>query len=389
MITLENLNEVTLNAAELSRYARHVTLPQVQLDGQKRLKATRVLCIGSGGLGSPVAMYLAAAGVGKLGIVDPDLVDASNLHRQLLHGESDIGTKKLQSAAATLREINPHVELETYDARFKSSNAREIASGYDLIVDGTDNFPTRYLSNDVAYFLNIPNVYGSIYQFEGQVSVFAPYAGGPCYRCMFPTPPKPGLVPSCAEGGVFGVLPGIVGSLQATEAIKIILGLGDSLMGRLLHIDTLTMKVRTFNLRKDPECPLCGDSPSVTELIDYEAFCGLPLEGVEVESAIVEVTPQEMQALMQDGNVIVVDVREGFERDICVIEGTKHIPLGQLGNHLQQLPKQKEVILHCKSGIRSETAGLQLKEAGFEKVKHLGGGILAWREAIEPDMNAY
>ncbi len=389
MITLKNLDEITFSATELGRYARHVTLPQVQLEGQKRLKAARVLCIGSGGLGSPVAMYLAAAGVGKLGIVDPDVVDASNLHRQLLHGESDIGKKKLQSAVNTLREINPHVELETYDTRFKSSNAREIASGYDLIVDGTDNFPTRYLSNDVAYFLGIPNVYGSIYQFEGQVSVFAPHAGGPCYRCMFPTPPKPGLVPSCAEGGVFGVLPGVVGSLQATEAIKIILGIGDPLVGRLMHIDTMTMKVRTFNLRKDPECPLCGENPSVTELIDYEAFCGLPPEGTEVVSAIEEVSPQELRQLMLDEDVIVIDVREGFERELCVIEGAKHIPLGDIESHLERLPRDRELILHCKSGVRSETAGLQLKEAGFEKVKHLSGGIMAWREAIEPTMNAY
>ncbi len=379
---------MNLNPKELERYARHITLPQVGLEGQERLKEARVLCIGAGGLGSPVTMYLAAAGVGHLGVVDADTVDASNLHRQLLHGESDIGAKKLDSAKRTLSEINPHVELACHDALFQASNAVELARGYDLIIDGTDNFPTRYLSNDVAFFLGIPNVYGSIYQFEGQVSFFAPRDGGPCYRCLFPTPPKPGMVPSCAEGGVFGVLPGLVGSLQATEAIKWILQIGKPLTGRLVHVDTLSMRVRSFDLRKDPQCPLCGDEPSITELIDYEAFCGLP-QGDEAE--VPEVTAAELAELLQSSpeEILLVDVREEFERAICKIDAARHVRLADLSDQLGDLPRDKRVIFHCKSGVRSERALRQAQEAGLEQVAHLAGGILAWGEQVDPEMAAY
>lgn len=379
---------MNLNPKELERYARHITLPQVGLEGQERLKAAKVLCIGAGGLGSPVAMYLAAAGVGQLGLVDADIVDVSNLHRQLLHGESDIGAKKLDSARRTLQEINPHVELRCHEVLFKSSNAMDLARGYDLIVDGTDNFPTRYLSNDVAFFLGIPNVYGSIFQFEGQVSVFDPRRGGPCYRCLFPNPPKPGLVPSCAEGGVFGVLPGLVGSLQATEAIKRILGIGESLAGRLMHIDTLSMRVRTFNLRQDSRCPLCGDNPEITELIDYEAFCGMPGEpGV----AVTEITPEALAELLETApdSFILIDVREEFERAICKIGQARHVRLAEVSHELVRLPRDRRIIFHCKSGARSEQAARQAQEAGFEDVAHLAGGILAWREKVAPDMLKY
>ncbi len=378
---------MTLTPQELERYARHITLGQVGLEGQERLKAAKVLCVGSGGLGSPVTMYLAAAGVGQLGIVDADVVDRSNLQRQILHGESDIGSKKIDSARKTLEEINPHVVLECHDTIFRADNAMDLASGYDLIIDGTDNFPTRYLSNDVAYFLKIPNIYGSIYQFEGQVSVFAPHEGGPCYRCLFPTPPKPGLVPSCAEGGVFGVLPGMVGSMQATEAIKRILGIGKSLVGRLMHIDTMSMRVRTFDLRKDPECPLCGENPTVTELIDYDAFCGLPDKD---EASVPEVTASELADLLaSERPPFLIDVREDFERSICKIDEAQHIPLGALDDQLGGLPRDRRLIFQCKSGVRSEQALRQARAAGFEDVAHLVGGILAWREAIAPEMNAY
>ena len=378
---------VKLNPRELERYARHITLSQVGIEGQERLKAAKVLCIGAGGLGSPVSMYLAAAGVGQLGIVDADKVDRSNLQRQIIHGESDVGEKKVDSARRTLTEINPHLVLECHEVLYRTDNAMDIAQGYDIIVDGTDNFPTRYLSNDVAYFLKIPNVYGSIYQFEGQVSVFAPHEGGPCYRCLFPTPPKPGLVPSCAEGGVFGVLPGMVGSLQATEAIKQILRIGKSLVGRLLHVDTLSMRMRTFELRKDPQCPLCGDAPEITGLIDYEDFCGLR---VESDADVVEVSANELAALLEsDVPLLLIDVREDFERAICKIEQARHIPLGSLSSQLGELPRDCRIIFHCKSGMRSEQALRQALEAGFHEVAHLAGGILAWPETVAAEMRGY
>ena len=378
---------MTLSPQALERYARHITLGQVGVEGQERLKASKVLCIGSGGLGSPVTMYLAAAGVGQLRIVDADIVDRSNLQRQILHGESDIGAKKIDSARKTLLDITPHLVLDCHDTLFRADTAMELAQGVDLIIDGTDNFPTRYLSNDVAFFLRVPNIYGSIYQFEGQVSVFAPHEGGPCYRCLFPTPPKPGLVPSCAEGGVFGVLPGMVGAMQATEAIKRLLGIGKSLVGRLLHVDTMSMRVRTFDLRKDPECPLCGENPTVTELIDYEAFCGLPSE--EEEASVPEVTATELAELLKDESTLLIDVREEFERAICRIEGAEWIRLAELPDQLGALPRDRRLIFHCKSGVRSEDALRQAQAAGFEDVAHLAGGILSWRELVAPGMAAY
>ncbi len=386
---------MTLSPKELERYARHLSLPQVGLEGQEKLKAAKVLCIGAGGLGSPLAMFLAAAGVGKLGLVDADVVDGSNLHRQLLHGESDIGRKKLASAAETLKEVNPHVELALHETRFEAANAMDLARGYDLIIDGTDNFPTRYLSNDVAFFLGIPNVYGSIYQFEGQVSFFHPHGGGPCYRCLFPTPPKPGMVPSCAEGGVFGVLPGIIGSLQATEAIKHVLGIGDSLKGRLVHLDTLSMRIRTFQLRKDPQCPLCGETPTITKLVDYEAFCGLTSENAESELKMnpdtnaIDWTPTMVASQWEKRAITLVDVREDFERSICQIDGALAIPLGQLSEHLDELPRDRQVVFFCKSGIRSVSAIVKAREAGFNDAVHLAGGILAWRDDIDPTLTPY
>ena len=366
-------------SAEKLRYARHFTLPELGPQGQSRLRRSRVLCIGAGGLGSPAAIYLAAAGLGHIGIVDPDVVDASNLHRQILHGESDIDRKKTDSAREHLAEINPHVQIETHEAALTSGNAREIAEGYDLILDGTDNFATRYLSNDLAFFLGIPNVYGSIFRFEGQVSVFAPHLGGPCYRCMFPQPPEPGLVPSCAEGGVLGVLPGIVGTLQANEAIKMLAGIGDSLCGRLLHFDALAMKFREIKLRRDPQCPLCGKNPEITDLIDYDAFCGLPVrknkEAVTDENT--EIDPMTLSGLMKNGAVL-IDVREPYEREICVIPDSNNIPLDQLPGRLGEVPIDQPVIFYCQSGMRSEKAVSILRESGHKQVSHLEGGILAW-----------
>lgn len=386
----ERLQELKLTPAESQRYARHITLPQVGLEGQLRLKAARVLCIGAGGLGSPVTMHLAAAGVGVLGLVDADTVEASNLHRQLLHGESDIGRRKVDSALETLREINPNIVVKTHAERFVAANARSLARGYDLIIDGTDNFPTRYLSNDVAYHLGIPNVYGSIFQFEGQVSVFAPCLGGPCYRCMFPQPPEPGMVPNCAEGGVFGVLPGIVGALQAAEAIKLILGMGEPLVGKLMHIDVASMKVRTFTLQRDPQCPLCGESPSLHDLVDYEAFCGVASSAAATESTISEVDAPSLKARLDAGeDLCLIDVREPFERQICAISRSLSIPLGELTNQIDELPRDRPLVLHCKSGTRSARGVEQLQEAGFTNVSHLAGGILAWIETVDPEMKRY
>jgi adenylyltransferase/sulfurtransferase len=382
-----------LSPPELQRYARHLTLPEVGLAGQEKLKAARVLCIGAGGLGSPVAFYLAAAGVGAIGIVDPDVVDASNLQRQILHGQSDIGRSKLDSAADTLGEINPHVSLELFNTTFTRSNAMEIAAGFDIVIDGTDNFPTRYLSNDVCVFLRKPNVYGSIFRFEGQCSVFAPHLGGPCYRCMFPEPPDPGTVSSCAEGGVLGVLPGIIGSLQALEAIKLILGVGETLAGRLVHFDALRFRFREFKLRRDPDCPVCGANASITEPIDYDQFCGIPAPGtppLASENAVPTITVEELHARRQEGApFLLIDVREPYEHEICRIEGAKLIPLGQLAGHLDKLDRGAEIILHCKSGGRSEQAVRVLQEHGFKHVMHVAGGILSWAEAIDPSLAKY
>lgn len=379
-----------LTPAELRRYARHLSIPEFGLDAQRKLKAARVLCIGAGGLGSPIAMYLAAAGVGTIGIVDADVVEESNLQRQLLHGTSDVGRSKLDSARERLRDINPHVNVETHNARFTSANAMTIVDAYDVVIDGTDNFPTRYLSNDVCVFLKKPNIYGSILRFEGQCSVFAPHLGGPCYRCMAPQPPAPGLVPSCAEGGVLGVLPGLIGTMQATEAVKLIAGIGQPLIGRLLHVDTLSMKFRTFNLRRDPECPVCGDNPTIKAPIDYEGFCGLPKADMKKEDEVPAMTVQELKTMMERGDdFFLLDVREPFEWDIANLPGATLIPLGQLGTRLTELPRDKKLVVHCKAGGRSAKAVGLLRDAGYADAWNVTGGINAWSKEIDPGVALY
>lgn len=366
---------------ELRRYARHLAIPEFGEEAQRKLKASRVLMIGTGGLGSPAALYLAAAGVGTLGLVDADKVDVSNLQRQILHGTKDIGRPKLDSAEDRLRDINPHIQIIKHATTFSAANAMDIARGYDLILDGTDNFPTRYLSNDVAVWLKIPNVYGSILRFEGQVSVFAPHLGGPCYRCMSPQPPKPGLVPSCAEGGVLGVLPGIVGSLQALEAIKLLCGIGKPLIGKLLHVDTLGMAFRTFTLRRDEECSVCSAHPTITEPIDYAGFCGLP--SVPMNS----VTVEELNALrQQQAPHFLLDVREPAEFETGRISGSTLIPLGELPQRLDEVPRDQRVIIHCKMGGRSAKACNLLTEQGFTNVWNVEGGITAWANQIDPSI---
>ena len=359
------------------------------MEGQKRLKAARVLCIGAGGLGSPIAMYLAAAGVGKIGLVDDDVVDLSNLQRQILHGTSNVGQSKLDSAMESLSEINPHVEIETFPVRFTSENAAEIVSGYDLLIDGTDNFATRYLSNDVAVLAGIPNVYGSIFRFEGQVSVFDPKHGGPCYRCLFPEPPEPGLVPNCAEGGVLGVLPGTVGSLQATEAIKLITEIGEPLVGRLLHFDALRMRFRDFKLKRDPDCPLCGDHPTITELIDYETFCGMNPTSDTPDNPN-EISVHELNERLGRGDDFdLIDVREQDEFDFCRIEGAKLIPLSELPSRLGEIDPERETILHCKAGGRSAKALAMLHQDGLTRSSHVAGGINAWSQEIDSSVPLY
>ncbi len=376
---------VSLESSDLERYARHITIPEVGIEGQRRLRAASVLCIGLGGLGSPATMYLAAAGIGKLGLVEFDQVDRSNLQRQILHGENDLGRPKLDSAVETLRDINPGVEIVRHETRLTSANAMEIARPYDVILDGTDNFATRYLSNDLAVLLGKPNVYGSIFRFEGQCSVFAPYLGGPCYRCLFPVPPEPGTVPSCAEGGVLGVLPGIVGTLQALEAIKLILGIGEPLVGRLVHFDALGFRFREIKLRRDPECPVCGADPTVRELIDYEQFCG----GVpKPEAPGEELSVEDLRARLEAGDIHLVDVREPFEVEICRIPGAVLIPLGQLGERMSEVPRDRDVAVHCKSGGRSAKAVKMLQDAGWTRVRNVKGGILAWAE-IDPSVKRY
>ena len=372
-----------LSNEEKARYARHFSLTQVGLKGQETLKNSSILCIGAGGLGSPSTLYLAAAGVGRIGIVDSDIVEISNLQRQILHGQSTLGQSKLDSATSRLHDINPHVKVEKHACNFTAENAIEIASNYDIIIDGTDNFPTRYLSNDVAYFLKKPNIYASIFRFEGQLSVFAPHLGGPCYRCMLPQPPDPGTVPSCAEAGVLGVLPGIIGSLQAMEAIKLLLGAGEPPLGRLIHYDALQTKFREFNLRRDPECPLCGDHPTITELIDYDEFCGIPKPNQSPDpsapSAINAVTLQQKLAAGFDG--ILLDVREPWEHEISQIEGFQLIPMRQFPSILPELiqsGKDREILLLCKSGVRSAHAQQFLITEGFTNTHNIDDGIDAW-----------
>ena len=380
---------VELSNEEISRYSRHLIMPEVALDGQKKLKQAKVLTIGAGGLGSPLAMYLAAAGVGTIGIVDFDVVDESNLQRQIIHGTSDVGRKKMESARDTLKDINPNVEIIAFEEALSSENALEIFEDFDIIVDGTDNFPTRYLVNDACVLLGKPNVYGSIFRFEGQASVF--YAEeGPCYRCLYPEPPPPGLVPSCAEGGVLGILPGSIGITQATETVKLILGIGEPLIGRLLLYDALGMSYREMKLRKDPNCPVCGDNPTVTELIDYQEFCGIPqAAAAEQENGVPEITVTELKQKMDRGeDVNVLDVREPHEYEVANI-GVRLIPLGELPQRLAELDQSENFAIHCKSGARSAKAVKLLQDAGFQNVYNVKGGITAWSEEIDPSVPKY
>jgi adenylyltransferase/sulfurtransferase len=378
-----------LSRDEISRYARHLILPNVGVEGQQRLKAARVLLIGAGGLGSPLALYLAAAGVGHLGLVDFDVVDVSNLQRQILHGTKDIGRPKIDSARDHIADINPFVELTTYDTALTSKNALGIIEKYDIVVDGTDNFPTRYLVNDACVLLGKPNVYGSIFRFEGQASVFST-RDGPCYRCLYPDPPPPGTVPSCAEGGVFGVLPGLVGTIQATETIKLILGIGDSLAGRLLLIDAISMKFRTMNVRKNPACPACG-THEIKELIDYEAFCGMKPEAGswKPEETIPEITPIELAAALRAGDVDLIDVREPNEWDIARIPGARLIPMGQFPGVIPSLDRTRDIVVQCRSGMRSGKVVRQLQAAGFTRVRNLAGGILRWSDDVDSTVPKY
>ena len=380
----------TLSNEEVARYSRHLIMPEVGMVGQLKLKAASVLCIGAGGLGSPVAMYLAAAGVGRIGIVDFDVVDHSNLQRQVIHGTPDVGRPKLDSARDRLNALNPEVKVETHDVALSSENALELLADYDIIVDGTDNFPTRYLVNDACVILGKPNVYGSIFRFEGQASVFAT-KDGPCYRCLYPEPPPPGLVPSCAEGGVLGVLPGVIGTIQATEAVKLIMGVGEPLVNRFMIYDALRMRFRELKLRKDPECPVCGDRPTVTELIDYEQFCGMTPELTSSDSVDgAEATVEDLKARLDGGaDVFILDVREPQEFQICRIPGSTLIPLGDLPQRLVELEGRDDMVVHCKSGARSAKAVKLLHEAGFSKAKNLGGGILAWIDRVDPSLPKY
>ena len=379
----------TLSNLEVARYSRHLIMPEVGMRGQLKLKQASVLCIGAGGLGSPVALYLAAAGVGRIGIVDFDVVDYSNLQRQVIHGTPDVGRPKLDSARDRLNAINPEVTVETHDVALSSDNALDLLTGYDIIVDGTDNFPTRYLVNDACVLLGKPNVYGSIFRFEGQASVFAT-KDGPCYRCLYPEPPPPGLVPSCAEGGVLGILPGVVGTIQATEAVKLIIGVGEPLINRFMIYDALRMRFRELKLRKDPECPVCGENPTVTELIDYEQFCGIVPAATTETQASDDTTVEELKGRLdrQDG-VFVLDVREPQEYQICRIPDSTLIPLGDLPQRLTELEGHDDMVVHCKSGVRSAKAVKLLREAGFSKAKNLRGGILAWIDRVDPSLPKY
>ena len=383
--------DVSLTQPEFARYSRHVIMPEVGLDGQRKLKAAKVLVIGTGGLGSPLALYLAAAGVGTLGLVDFDVVDLSNLQRQIIHGTADVGRSKCQSAAARLRDVNPEVKLDLWETRFTSKNALDIVQQYDIVVDGTDNFPTRYLVNDACVLLNKPNVYGSIFRFDGQATVFDPRVG-PCYRCLYPEPPPPGEVPSCAEGGVLGILPGVIGCIQATETIKLILGIGEPLIGRLLHYDALNMTFRTFKIRRDPKWAVGAPHPTIKGLIDYEEFCGVrggasPLAASQLTG---EITPEQLKKRIDSGeNLFVLDVRNPNEFAICRIPGTVLLPLPELPARFVEVPKDREVIVHCKSGMRSAKAIEFLKAQGFTKLVNLTGGILGWADKVDPGMTRY
>ena len=387
-----------LNKDEILRYSRHLILPEVGMEGQKKLKNAKVLMVGAGGLGAPLGLYLAASGIGRIGIVDFDVVDFTNLQRQVIHGTKDVGKKKLQSAAESMLDINPYMQVDQFDTAITSENAFEIIGDYDMVVDGTDNFPTRYLINDACVLLKKPNVYGSIFRFEGQSTIFA-YPGGPCYRCLYPEPPPPGLVPSCAEGGVLGILPGIIGLVQATEAVKLILGAGEPLVGRLMLYDALAMRFRELKLRRNPECPVCGDNPSIHELIDYHQFCGVP-NPKDVQPA----APEPVSGYMSDTEIDAValkqrldrgdkfqfiDVREPHEYQIASIPGAKLIPLGEVPKRVGELDPSTEVVVHCKMGGRSAKAADFLRQSGFKSVKNMIGGILAWSDKVDPSVPKY
>jgi adenylyltransferase/sulfurtransferase len=380
---------------ELGRYSRHLILPEVGMEGQQRLKAAKVLCVGTGGLGSPLALYLAAAGIGTLGLIDFDVVDSSNLQRQIIHSTKDVGRKKVDSAQDKLNALNPALNVVKHDTMLTSANALEIFAQYDIVADGTDNFQTRYLVNDACVMLKKPNAYGSIFRFEGQASVFATEEG-PCYRCLYPEPPPPGLVPSCAEGGVLGILPGIVGVIQATEVIKLILGKGEPLIGRLLLVDALSMRFRELKLRKNPECPVCGTNPTVTELIDYNQFCGIapePAQAAQVKNGIPQISVKELKARLdgkeaRNDNFLLLDVREPYEYQIAQIGG-KLIPQNDVANRLGELNPEQEILVHCRSGARSQKIAELLKANGFQKVSNVAGGILAWSDEIDPKVQKY
>jgi adenylyltransferase/sulfurtransferase len=395
MSIADSISLPELTADELSRYSRHLILPEVGMEGQQRLKAAKVLCVGTGGLGSPLALYLAAAGIGTLGLVDFDVVDASNLQRQIIHSTRDIGRKKLDSAEEKLKALNPALNVVKHDTMLTSANALSILGEYDIVADGTDNFPTRYLVNDACVLLGKPNVYGSIFRFEGQASIFAT-KDGPCYRCLYPEPPPPGLVPSCAEGGVLGILPGLVGVIQATEVIKLILGKGTPLIGRLLLVDSLNMRFRELKLRRNPECPICGDNPTLTQLIDYQQFCGIvpeppPTSSQEpvLKNGIPQITVKELKRRIDAGeNVQLIDVREPFEYQIAQIGG-KLIPQNDVPNRLAEIDRDREVIVHCKAGGRSQRIAEFLVQSGYPRVVNLSGGILAWSDEIDPRVPKY
>jgi len=397
-IRMSHLDRITQAAAsqefsneEIKRYSRHLIMPEVTIEGQKRIKAAKVLVVGTGGLGSPLLAYLAAAGVGKIGLVDFDRVDYSNLQRQILHGTSSVGKMKTESAAAAMKEINPYVDIQRYDVPLTSENAMEIIKEYDIVADGTDNFATRYLVNDACVLLNKPNIYGSIFRFDGQATVFWAERG-PCYRCLYPEPPDPGLVPSCAEGGVLGVLPGIIGVVQAIETVKLIIGQGDLLIGRLLLFDALKMKFREMKLRKDPTCPICGPNAHIKALIDYDQFCGTPAVDAPARKllALPEISPVELQKKLQaKEDFVLLDVREQHETQICIIPGATLIPIGDLPKRLHELDLVKEIVIYCKGEIRTGQAFRLLQQAGFSKLKALEGGIEGWAEDVDPSMPTY
>ncbi len=380
---------VNLSNEEITRYSRHLILPEFGMAGQRRVKQGSVLLIGTGGLGSPLALYLAAAGVGHIGLVDFDVVDESNLQRQIVHGTSTIGVRKTESAKQRLHDLNPNVDVTTYETQITSENAFEIMRPYDVIVDGTDNFPTRYLTNDASVMLGKPNVYGSIFRFEGQATVFYPKEGGPCYRCLYPEPPPPGLVPSCAEGGVLGVLPGVIGTIQATEAVKLLAGIGDPLIGRLMLYDALSMRFRELKLRRNPNCPVCGEHPSVTELIDYDQFCGIVPQPAQTDTSI-EITPVEVAAWLDRADPpFLLDVREPNEWEIGHLPGATRISVNELQGRLNELDTAREMVVYCRSGVRSGRAVDMLRGAGFRKVKNMTGGILRWADEVDPSIPKY